>query len=72
MRTDGKLVIMSLIVVCIALPLEIIGFVTPGWYFGQYTFKGQDKKILRGIWYSINCTEGECVTFPNTDIPKRK
>lgn len=64
---DEKMVFLSLIIAIITLPLEVLGYVTPGWYYGEYTEKGVDTRVLRGIWYTVQCTEGDCVTYANTD-----
>ena len=69
---DDKLVFLSLIIAIITLPLELIGFITPGWYYGEYTVKGLDKRVLRGLWFTIDCTEGECETYANADDDIRK
>lgn len=69
---DEKMVFLSLIIAIITLPLELLGFVTPGWYYGEYTERGLDTRILRGLWYTVECTEGDCITYANTENETRK
>lgn len=72
MKIDERLVLASLILTSTAFPLELIGFVIPGWYYAKYTAEGAEIRVFRGLWYSVECQDGDCQILANTDITGRK
>ncbi|XP_045159258.2 uncharacterized protein LOC123524822 [Mercenaria mercenaria] len=47
--------------------LQLVGFVTPGWY--RDTFKYKDESVIRnfGVWYLVKCKRDTCITEQHLD-----